>query len=260
MNNTLVWYFNSTSVQLAYTLSYVTGFQTGWNCLFLLIPSIFRPPVVERFCAQSWQTGGARFNSLSRWSTQPSGIFRCFLRNSRKYWLGSLRKTSMGGGATHIQSQAPRVGNRTHTQTPKHAFIFQINRERIFSKCHIDKNEKSAQTKYCSISIFIILKEEPKQWWSGEVLKTGRLVVPGSIPSRAFPFGVFRGFLRNSCKYGLVSLQKDLHGVHSTYSHQVSHAIVGLWSSNQPTNINEDLVGNYSQSELDKEMQKTFFF
>ena len=33
------------------------------------------PPVAEWVCAKNWQTRGARFNPLSRLSTQPFGIF-----------------------------------------------------------------------------------------------------------------------------------------------------------------------------------------
>ena len=40
----------------------------------------------------NWQTGGAWFKSRSRLSNQPFRVFRGFLRNSRKYGLGSLRK------------------------------------------------------------------------------------------------------------------------------------------------------------------------
>ena len=55
------------------------------------------PPVAKRVCAQSRQTRGARFNPWSRLSMQPFGVFRGFLRNSRKYGLGSLRKTPTEG-------------------------------------------------------------------------------------------------------------------------------------------------------------------
>ena len=46
---------------------------------------------------QNWKTGGARFKPWSRLSTKPFGVFRGFLRNSRKYGLGSLRKISTEG-------------------------------------------------------------------------------------------------------------------------------------------------------------------
>ena len=52
-------------------------------------------------------------------------------------------------------------------------------------------------------------------------------------------FGVFLGFLRNSCKYGLESLRKTPHGKHSTYSlrplmqaigkHQHQHLVHALF-------------------------------
>ena len=47
--------------------------------------------------AQNWKTGGARFKPRSSLSTQPFGVFRGFLRNSRKYGIGSLRKTPAEG-------------------------------------------------------------------------------------------------------------------------------------------------------------------
>ena len=46
---------------------------------------------------KNWQMGGARFTPRSRLSTQPFEVFRNFLRISRKYGLGSLRKTSTKG-------------------------------------------------------------------------------------------------------------------------------------------------------------------
>ena len=54
-------------------------------------------PVAEWVCVQSWKTGSARFYPRSRLSTQPFGVFRGFLRNSRKYGLGSFRKTPTEG-------------------------------------------------------------------------------------------------------------------------------------------------------------------
>ena len=47
--------------------------------------------------AQNWKMGGDRFKPRSHLSTQPFGVFRGFLRNSRKHGLGSLRKTPHGG-------------------------------------------------------------------------------------------------------------------------------------------------------------------
>ena len=57
------------------------------------------------------------------WEMQGSnpGVFRCFLQNSRKYGLGSLRKTPTEG--IHLQSQASRADNRTYTQTPNNPFL-----------------------------------------------------------------------------------------------------------------------------------------
>ena len=55
------------------------------------------PLVTERYCAQNCQTGGARFKPLLCLSTWSFGIFRGFVRNSRKYGQGSLRKASHGG-------------------------------------------------------------------------------------------------------------------------------------------------------------------
>ena len=59
--------------------------------------------------ARNWKTGDARFKSRSRLSTQPFGVFRGFLRNSRKSGLGSFRKTPtdctprIGPGLTNRQ-------------------------------------------------------------------------------------------------------------------------------------------------------------
>ena len=46
---------------------------------------------------KNWYTGSAWFNSRSRQSTQPFGVFRGFFRNSRKYGLGFLRKIPVEG-------------------------------------------------------------------------------------------------------------------------------------------------------------------
>ena len=59
-----------------------------------LHPTIAQP-VAKRFCSNNWLTGGAEFNS--RLSTQPFGVFRSFLQNSRKYGLGFLKKTTTEG-------------------------------------------------------------------------------------------------------------------------------------------------------------------
>ena len=56
-------------------------------------------PVAEQFCAENWQSGSARFILRSRLSTQPFGVFRGFLRNTRKYGLGFIRKTPTEGTA-----------------------------------------------------------------------------------------------------------------------------------------------------------------
>ena len=60
------------------------------------IPSNCAPPVTERFCAQNWLTGCARFNPRSRLLAQPFGIFDHFFRNSPKYGLRYFRKTPHG--------------------------------------------------------------------------------------------------------------------------------------------------------------------
>ena len=65
--------------------------------------------MVERFCVQSWQAGGARFNHRSYLSPQPFGDFRCFLRNSRKYGLESLRKTKNGGHSPYKPRSQKRI-------------------------------------------------------------------------------------------------------------------------------------------------------
>ena len=54
-------------------------------------------PVAERSCRQNWWTEYADFNPRSRLSTSPFEVFRDFLRNSRNYGRGSLRKTSTQG-------------------------------------------------------------------------------------------------------------------------------------------------------------------
>ena len=46
---------------------------------------------------QNWKKGGTRFKPRVRLSTQPFGVFGGFLRNSHKYFLGSLRKTLTEG-------------------------------------------------------------------------------------------------------------------------------------------------------------------
>ena len=58
---------------------------------------LFAPSVAELYCAQSCQTGGDRFKPRTFLSIQPFGVFLCFLRNPRKYKLGSLRKTPTEG-------------------------------------------------------------------------------------------------------------------------------------------------------------------
>ena len=60
--------------------------------------------------ARKWKTGGVRFKPLSRLSTQPFGVLRGFLRNSRKYGLGSLRKTPTEG-----TSLVPQADNQPST-------------------------------------------------------------------------------------------------------------------------------------------------
>ena len=47
------------------------------------------------------------------------------------------------------------------------------------------------------------------------------------------PFGVFRSFLRNLCKYGLGSLRKTSHGGCSTYSPRSHKRTIGLKTCNQ---------------------------
>ena len=64
-------------------------------------------PVAERFCPRNWKTRGDGFNSRSRLSTKPFGVFRGFLQNLHKYGLGSLRKTPMEG--TPPQAQVPHA-------------------------------------------------------------------------------------------------------------------------------------------------------
>ena len=89
---------------------------------------------------------------------------------------------------------------------------------------------------------FILLR--PHQGRGGSALKTGRREVSGSVTGRSCqpkPFGVFRGFLRNSRKYGLGSLTKTPHGGHSTYSPRSHKRTIGHKSTtNQPTNISID--------------------
>ena len=65
--------------------------------------------MAEQFYAQNREAKGAGFDSQSRLSTYPFGVFRGFLRNSRKYGLGFLRKTPHGGHSTY----SPRSHKRT---------------------------------------------------------------------------------------------------------------------------------------------------
>ena len=64
--------------------------------------------------AQNWQTRGTMFKILSRMSTQPLGLFNGFLRNLRKYGLGSLKKTPTEGTPPY----RPRSHDRTIGLTP----------------------------------------------------------------------------------------------------------------------------------------------
>ena len=64
---------------------------TKWHEVTLL--ELWAPPMAEWFWAQNWYTVGARSNSRSRLSILPFGVFPGFLRMSRKFGLGSLRKT-----------------------------------------------------------------------------------------------------------------------------------------------------------------------
>ena len=69
------------------------------------IPDSFLTPISphQRWCgsSQNWQTGGTKSKPRSRLSTKPFGVFGVFLRNSRKYGLGALRKTPHGGHPTY---------------------------------------------------------------------------------------------------------------------------------------------------------------
>ena len=79
-----------------------------------LFHSVVAPPVAERFFAENWQTGGAKFNPGSHLSTQPFGGFRGFLRNSRKYGQDSLERPPNGG---HF-NQRPRSLVKQSTLKP----------------------------------------------------------------------------------------------------------------------------------------------
>ena len=58
--------------------------------------------------AQKWKTGGVRFKPRSRLSTYPFGDFRSFLRSSRKYGLGCLRKTPTEGAPPVVPGPTSR--------------------------------------------------------------------------------------------------------------------------------------------------------
>ena len=58
------------------------------------------PPVAQPQRSKL-EDDGARFKPRSRLSTQPFGVFRGFLRNSRKYELGPFRQTPQGGHSTY---------------------------------------------------------------------------------------------------------------------------------------------------------------
>ena len=98
--------------------------SNNWHCHFRWIDKLFShylnfeinkaPPVAERFSARNWQTGSAMFNPRSRLSTQPFGVFRSYLRNSHKYIIGSLRKTSTED--TPPKGPGPTCGKLALTQ------------------------------------------------------------------------------------------------------------------------------------------------
>ena len=69
---------------------------------------------------RNWKTRGARFKPPSRLSTKPFGVFRGFLRNSRKQELGSLRKTPTEG--TSPVGPGSRSGQLALKTTTKHLF------------------------------------------------------------------------------------------------------------------------------------------
>ena len=55
---------------------------------------VLMPHQWQKGNAQNWKIEGAMFKSRSSLLTKPFGVFRSFLRNSHKYGLGFLRKTS----------------------------------------------------------------------------------------------------------------------------------------------------------------------
>ena len=68
--------------------------------------------------------GGARFNPRSRMWTKPFGVFRGFLRNTRKHGLGFLKKTPLGRHFTYWPRSHKRIIdlNRTTNQRPIHGY------------------------------------------------------------------------------------------------------------------------------------------
>ena len=97
--------------------------------------------MAERFCPQSWLSGGARFNHRSRLSTYQFGDFRGFPRNSRKYGIGPLIKTPTvgtprtGPGFMKGQLALTLQPNPTQDWTHYHYFFMRYSDKR---HTHID--------------------------------------------------------------------------------------------------------------------------
>ena len=92
----------------------------------------------------------------------------------------------------------------------------------------------------------LLTVDSPHQWLRNSALKTGRQEGPGSIPSFLTTelLGVFRGFLRNSRKYGLGSLGKTPPPTHtegtspSRLGASCRQQALVLQPINQPSNVN----------------------
>ena len=94
------------------------------------------------------------------------------------------------------------------------------------------------------------------------VLETGKREVPGSNPCRACPFGVFRGSLRNSRKYGLGSLRMTHHGENSSLRPRSQMRIISFnpITTNQPNSIVKFKIGKWFTSCAEEKLHAEIFF
>ena len=121
------------------------------------------PPVAEWFCLQNWWTGGARFNTRLRLSTQLFGFFCNFPRNQCKYGLGYFRKPPP---QEEHSSRRPRchmltIGLNPTTPKPNHFITMRENvlfkntsLLKIYEKC-FSLNESSNISSCMLYSFFL---------------------------------------------------------------------------------------------------------